>query len=159
MPVAFPMHPRTRANLLAAGRLRDLESIGRLRLLPPLGYLDFLALMMHAAVVVTDSGGVQEETTALGIDCLTLRPNTERPVTVTEGTNLLVSDDPGALLSALDRAGGARPTRIPEMWDGRAGERIANVIWDWFERGAPSRVRPARPDSRPTPPGSPGVSS
>ena len=142
MPVAFPIHPRTRANLEAAGKLVALEAIPELRLLPPLGYLDFLALMMHASVVVTDSGGVQEETTALGVDCLTLRPNTERPVTVTEGTNLLVNDDPRALLRALDDSR-TRPrhARLPEKWDGQAGARIAAVIRDWFERGAPSRVR------------------
>lgn len=143
MPVAFPIHPRTHANLAAAGRLAQLQSIPELRILPPLGYLDFLALMMHAGVVVTDSGGVQEETTALGVDCLTLRPNTERPVTVTEGTNLLVNDDPKALLRAFDQTRErSRSARIPEKWDGHAGERIAAVIRDWFERGAPSRVRP-----------------
>lgn len=143
IPVAFPIHPRTRANLEAAGELAALDAIPGLHLLPPLGYLDFLALMMHASVVVTDSGGVQEETTALGVDCLTLRPNTERPVTVTEGTNLLVSDDPRALLRALDDSR-ARPrqARLPEKWDGHTGARIAAVVRDWFERGARSRVRP-----------------
>jgi UDP-N-acetylglucosamine 2-epimerase (non-hydrolysing) len=143
MPVAFPIHPRTRANLQTAGKLAVLESMPQLHLFPPLGYLDFLALMMHASVVVTDSGGVQEETTALGVDCLTLRPNTERPVTVTEGTNLLVNDDPRALLRALDESKSRPPRgkRLPEKWDGQAGTRIAEEIRDWFERGAPSRVR------------------
>ena len=125
-PVVFPAHPRTRARLKACG-----AAVGGVRLAPPLRYLDFLALEKAAAVVVTDSGGVQEETTWLGVPCLTFRDGTERPVTVTVGTNTVVGRDPGRLRDAIEAglAGGApRRGRRPDLWDGRAAERIARVL-------------------------------
>ena len=96
----------------------------------PLGYVDFLALIADARLVMTDSGGIQEETTALGVPCLTLRENTERPVTVETGTNQLVGTDPARAVSAAREvlAGRVRPGRIPELWDGRAAERVADVL-------------------------------
>jgi len=131
MPVLFPVHPRTKASLERMGRWSELEANAALGLLPPLGYPEFLALMAQARAVLTDSGGVQEETTALGVPCLTLRPNTERPVTVTSGTNLIVSDEVPRHVEILDGLlGGRIPTRdiVPELWDGKAGERIAAVL-------------------------------
>jgi UDP-N-acetylglucosamine 2-epimerase (non-hydrolysing) len=126
-PVVLPVHPRTRARLDAAGL-----SVGAdVRLLEPLEYLDFIALQAEARLVVTDSGGVQEETSALGVPCITYRTTTERPVTVTHGTNELVELDPEALAAACERrlAEGAleSPGQIP-LWDGRAGERAAEAI-------------------------------
>lgn len=125
--IVFPMHPRTRQ------RLRDAEWIERnqnLHLIAPLGYLDFLALQRNAAAVITDSGGIQEETTYLGVPCLTLRENTERPVTVQMGTNVLIGRDMGLLRAEVERAlkNGARPGPAPPLWDGHAGERIAAVL-------------------------------
>ena len=102
----------------------------RLKMVPPLGYIDFLALQSHAAMVLTDSGGIQEETTVLGVPCLTLRENTERPITIEQGTNRLVGSDPEKIvaeaLAILD--GPPRKGRIPEGWDGQAAERIADVL-------------------------------
>jgi UDP-N-acetylglucosamine 2-epimerase (non-hydrolysing) len=133
VPLVFPAHPRTRAVL---GRPPD-----RVRVLEPLGYLDFLALQDAAAVVLTDSGGVQEETTVLGVPCLTLRENTERPVTVTEGTNRLVGRCPEMIVRAARAVLRNRPAaRRPALWDGRAGERIADVL---VRGGRPAdRLRP-----------------
>lgn len=126
-PVVFPVHPRTRTRLDAVGAMA-----AGLRLTEPLGYLDFLSLEKGAAVVVTDSGGVQEETTWLGVPCLTVRDATERPVTVTEGTNTLVGRDAGRLREAIKAvlaAGGDPPAGgPPALWDGRAAERIAGVL-------------------------------
>ena len=101
-----------------------------LTLLPPLGYLDFLALQLGATMIITDSGGIQEETTYLGIPCLTLRENTERPITVNMGTNILVGHDMNLLRSEVERilAGEGKKGSIPPLWDGHAGERIAAVI-------------------------------
>jgi len=127
IPVMFPMHPRTRSVADAAGLGGLLE---RLRIIPPAGYLAFLRLQMHARLVLTDSGGVQEETTVLGVPCLTFRDNTERPVTITHGTNRLMGTDPGRIglevLAALERP--PEPRRVPPLWDGRAAERIAEVV-------------------------------
>lgn len=123
-PVLFPVHPRTMT------RLRDLglaDSVGATRLMTPLPYTPFLGLMANARVVVTDSGGVQEETTALGVPCLTLRPNTERPVTISEGTNQLVQPDPTTFMHALEASNGRRQ-RIPELWDGRTAGRVADDL-------------------------------
>ncbi|WP_242335966.1 MULTISPECIES: non-hydrolyzing UDP-N-acetylglucosamine 2-epimerase [Anaeromyxobacter] len=130
LPVVFPVHPRTRARLQEFGLGGRVEALRGLHLCEPLGYLDFLGLTSQARLVLTDSGGLQEETTALGIPCLTLRENTERPITVTEGTNELVGTDPGAIAAAASRAldGGSRPGRVPALWDGKASERIARVI-------------------------------
>ncbi len=122
-PLVFPVHPRT-AKVLAELRLPP-----GLLTVEPLGYLDFVALESSAALVLTDSGGVQEETTVLGIPCLTLRDNTERPITVSEGTNVIVGRDPERILAAARRAlDGEVPRRRPALWDGKAGARIADVV-------------------------------
>ncbi|HEY0021113.1 MAG TPA: UDP-N-acetylglucosamine 2-epimerase (non-hydrolyzing) [Longimicrobium sp.] len=135
-PVLFPIHPRTRARAAEHGLL---DGLGGVRLLEPLGYPEMLGLMERAALVLTDSGGLQEETTALGVPCLTLRDSTERPVTVDEGTNLLVPDRSAPRILAAVAAAGARRGRVPELWDGRAGERCAGVFLRWHaERGVPA---------------------
>lgn len=133
LPLAFAVHPRTRANLERFGLLAQLDR-ARIRLLPPQGYLEMLGLMSAARVVLTDSGGIQEETTALGVPCLTLRENTERPITVDQGTNTLVGRDRVAILGALDAllAGAGKAGRAPELWDGRAAERIAAHLFAWL---------------------------
>lgn len=122
----FPIHPRTRAQLESTGRLQELEAAG-LRCVEPLGYLDFLSLEMGAGAVLTDSGGVQEETSALGVRCYTLRPNTERPVTITQGTNVLLGDDPARIAEIEPSRHPATPCLIP-LWDGHAGDRIADLL-------------------------------
>jgi UDP-N-acetylglucosamine 2-epimerase (non-hydrolysing) len=125
--IIFPVHPRTRQRL---GVLGVDQATTPVRLLEPLGYLDFLALQEHAEVVVTDSGGVQEETTYLQVPCLTVRPNTERPVTITAGTNVLIGPDVTRLPEEVRKLA-ERPLvgrRVPELWDGRAGERIAEIL-------------------------------
>jgi UDP-N-acetylglucosamine 2-epimerase (non-hydrolysing) len=131
LPVVFPIHPRTRKNLAEFGLLDKLERGSRVRLTEPLGYLDFLHLYSGARLVLTDSGGIQEETTALGIPCLTLRENTERPVTVELGTNRVVGTDPekitGEAWEALARDRGGAP-RVPPLWDGHAAERILDAL-------------------------------
>lgn len=130
LPVVFPVHPRTRARLEAAAvPLSSLSSRGVL-LSEPLGYLDFVQLEDAAAVVVTDSGGVQEETTALGVPCLTVRDNTERPITLTQGTNKLVGSNPDVLPAEVDAvlSGPTRRGEVPERWDGSAGARAAEAI-------------------------------
>src|SRR5262249_56728561 len=124
------LHPRTRARLEEFGLMARAVSLKRLILTEPLGYLDFLQLYSNSRLVLTDSGGIQEETTALGIPCLTLRANTERPVTVTEGTNLVVGSDPVDIrreaLNALERTHPKK--RVPELWDGHAAARIVDAI-------------------------------
>ncbi len=130
LPVVLPLHPRGRATLAAAG----LEYVPGLRVIDPLGYVDFLSLVRGAAAVITDSGGIQEETTVLDVPCLTLRPNTERPITLTAGTNRLVTpEDLGPALDAALAGAQRRPGDGPPGWDGHAGERIAAVL---VERGA-----------------------
>jgi UDP-N-acetylglucosamine 2-epimerase (non-hydrolysing) len=101
-----------------------------LRIIEPLGYLDFIKVMAHAAVVLTDSGGIQEETTVLGVPCLTLRENTERPITITQGTNRLAGCSYERIMQAYGevRAGHSRPARIPELWDGKAADRIVDAL-------------------------------
>ena len=137
-PVVYPVHPRTRRMLEASGLLERAEGIRRLTMTGPMTYLDFIALESRARLVLTDSGGVQEETTVLGVPCLTLRKNTERPITVTEGTNRVVGTDPGdivrAALAALDAP--APQGRRPELWDGQASERVADVLTTWLGEGA-----------------------
>ena len=129
VPVVFPIHPRTRGRVEAAG-LMDRLAGPRFALLPPQGYLNMLGLMRSARVVVTDSGGLQEETTALGVPCLTVRQNTERPITVAEGTNTLVGIDAQAIMAAFADVltTGGKAGRSPELWDGRAATRIAAVL-------------------------------
>jgi UDP-N-acetylglucosamine 2-epimerase (non-hydrolysing) len=141
LPIVFPVHPRT------ARRLNDYGLLGRasfLRITEPLGYLEFLALMDHAACVLTDSGGIQEETTVLGVPCFTLRDNTERPVTVTEGTNTLVGSDGRGLAEAFAEflSSGGKRGRVPERWDGRAAVRVAEVLSAFLANGG-SPVAPA----------------
>ncbi len=138
LPVIFAVHPRTRRNLAEFGFAEDIEREGKLRLIEPLGYLDFLRLYSGARLVLTDSGGIQEETTALGIPCLTLRENTERPITVEMGTNTLVGTDArriiSAATSALDASRNSEPARIPPLWDGHTAERILDEMLN-YERG------------------------
>jgi UDP-N-acetylglucosamine 2-epimerase (non-hydrolysing) len=124
IPVLFPVHPRTRA------RLAELNGEGPtlVQLAPPLPYTEFLSLQAGAAAIVTDSGGIQEESTALGIRCFTLRDNTERPVTVTHGTNEVLGLDPAILVEIPNRLARSRRTVVPPLWDGRAGERAAKAI-------------------------------
>ncbi|TWT45537.1 UDP-2,3-diacetamido-2,3-dideoxy-D-glucuronate 2-epimerase [Phycisphaerae bacterium RAS1] len=130
LPIVFPMHPRTVNNLGRLGLAERFKAMKRLKIIEPLGYLDFLKLTGRAAVVLTDSGGIQEETTILGVWCLTLRENTERPVTITSGTNALVGTDAAKILTEYRRCRLTKliHPRVPEKWDGRAAERIAEVI-------------------------------
>ena len=127
-PVVFPAHPRTRAKLVEHGLMDRVLALHNVRLVEPLGYLDCLALMDHACVVMTDSGGIQEETTVLGVPCLTLRETTERPITVTHGTNLVVGTDPAVIVQAYDDVPKVRMERRPDLWDGQAAARIAAVL-------------------------------
>jgi len=129
VPVVFPVHPRTRPAVSRSATAAALIDTNRLRLVDPLGYLDFIGLMERARVVLTDSGGIQEETTILGVPCLTLRENTERPVTITHGTNHLVGTDTARIVEAWEEVK-TKPTRPagPPLWDGRAAERIVSVL-------------------------------
>ncbi len=133
LPIVFPMHPRTRKRIAQFGLERFLTKSGTPRglwMTEPLGYLEFLHLNMYASMVLTDSGGLQEETTVLGVPCITLRHNTERPITCTEGTNRLVGNDPQRILAAAKDILARRdePRGRPEKWDGRAAERIVEVF-------------------------------
>jgi UDP-N-acetylglucosamine 2-epimerase (non-hydrolysing) len=129
--VVFPVHPRTRERLVSAGLLQRIENLPNIVLTEPLGYLDFLKLMSEAKVVITDSGGIQEETTILGVPCLTVRENTERPVTVTEGTNILVGIDTGRILTGYrDSLTTTRVHNRPKLWDGKASQRIVQILLD-----------------------------
>jgi UDP-N-acetylglucosamine 2-epimerase (non-hydrolysing) len=133
LPLVFAMHPRTRANIERFGLQHVLDD-SRLMLLPPQGYLEMLGLMAGARIVLTDSGGLQEETTALGVPCLTLRENTERPITVEQGTNTMVGRDIEAIRreAAGILAGHGKQGRVPELWDGHAAERIASDLAGWL---------------------------
>jgi UDP-N-acetylglucosamine 2-epimerase (non-hydrolysing) len=130
LSVLFPIHPRTRQRLADAGL--SVNGSSRIKLMDPLPYLDFLALQTQATVVITDSGGIQEETTYLGKPCLTVRENTERPITEHVGTNVLVGRDTKRVKQEVERilAGTVKKNAIPELWDGKASERIADI----FER-------------------------
>jgi UDP-N-acetylglucosamine 2-epimerase (non-hydrolysing) len=132
LTVVFPAHPRTRGRLAEFGLLEAFAAAPGLRLVEPLGYLDFLRLYSGAALVLTDSGGIQEETTALGIPCLTLRENTERPITVEMGTNKVVGTDPARILGEAETALALRradaPARVPPLWDGKTAERILDAL-------------------------------
>lgn len=135
LPLICPLHPRTRANIDRFG-LSELITSPRILVLPPQGYLEMLGLMCSATAVMTDSGGIQEETTALGVPCLTLRENTERPITVDQGTNTLVGRDHESILGNLRDilSNGGKRGRVPELWDGHAGERIAAHLAGWLQR-------------------------
>ena len=132
LPIVFPVHPRTRPALERSSRVAPLIAAKRLLLFDPLGYLDFLGLMADSTIVLTDSGGIQEETTVLGIPCLTMRETTERPVTISDGTNLLVGTDPANILDGWRRVKQGRASgqksRVPPLWDGCAAERIVGVL-------------------------------
>jgi UDP-N-acetylglucosamine 2-epimerase (non-hydrolysing) len=125
LKVVFPVHPRTRKRIADFG-----IDVSKLNLLEPLPYIEFLSLQRRATAVVTDSGGIQEETTYLNVPCLTLRGNTERPVTVTVGTNILVGQDGATLRAELSKILDGKPKRgsVPPLWDGRAGQRIAEIL-------------------------------
>lgn len=130
LPLFFPLHPRTRASIERLGLSDLVASSRRLTLLEPLTYLDFLKLLETAGLVLTDSGGIQEETTVLGVPCVTLRENTERPVTTSLGTNYLVGTDPEKILATAQDilAGRGKTGRVPPLWDGRAGDRIVATL-------------------------------
>jgi UDP-N-acetylglucosamine 2-epimerase (non-hydrolysing) len=130
LPLIFPVHPRTRDKLRRFGLTGRLDTAGRVIRVPPLGYLDFLALTSQAKVIISDSGGLQEESTALGIPCLTTRANTERPITVSQGTSTLVGNDTEELMRHFHMVleGTYKLGCCPRLWDGRAAERIAAVL-------------------------------
>jgi UDP-N-acetylglucosamine 2-epimerase (non-hydrolysing) len=135
LAMVFAVHPRTKATIEVHGLSRMLQT-GRILVTPPLSYLRAIGLMQAARVAITDSGGVQEETTALGVPCLTVRENTERPITIEEGTNVLVGTAPSALEAGVRTvlATGGKRGRVPECWDGRAAERIAAHIDDYLDK-------------------------
>jgi len=141
IPVIFPVHPRTQQRLAQSG----LRHHADLRLVPPVGYLDFLCLLSKAALVLTDSGGIQEETTALGVPCLTLRENTERPITISQGTNLLVGTDPAKIVTAAKSSlsGNGKAGRIPPLWDGKAAPRIVEILLRSLRAGT-AKMHPSR---------------
>lgn len=132
-PIVFPIHPRTRGRIEQSG-LKGMLDSPLIAQLPPLDYLEMLGLMRQARVVLTDSGGIQEETTALGVPCVTLRENTERPITVDEGTNTVVGLDHERILRTIEdilRTGG-KAGRVPDLWDGKASQRIVSVLQSWL---------------------------
>ena len=147
LAVVFPAHPRTMRRIRELGL--ELHRYDKFVLVEPLGYVDFLRLMSQARLVVTDSGGIQEETTCLGIPCLTLRANTERPITVEMGTNTLIGSDLGLLARKVDlvlegdTSWDKRPTTGIPLWDGRAAERITDVLISWFGERAQTPPRPS----------------
>ena len=138
LPLVFPVHPRTTARLETFGLMDKFQAAPGILQQPPMGYMEFLALTSQSKVIVTDSGGLQEESTALGIPCLTLRENTERPSTVEVGTSTLIGNDPDKLRAHLEHVldGTYKQGSCPELWDGKAAERIAGVL---VERGAGAR--------------------
>jgi UDP-N-acetylglucosamine 2-epimerase (non-hydrolysing) len=139
LPVVIALHPRTRNNMERFG-LMDMIDPVRMALLPPQGYLEMQGLVADASVVLTDSGGLQEETTALGVPCLTLRENTERPITVEQGTNMLVGRDRDMILAAVHEIlnGRGKRGRVPEYWDGHAAERISADLYQWLSASQPN---------------------
>jgi UDP-N-acetylglucosamine 2-epimerase (non-hydrolysing) len=135
VPIVFPVHPRTRVRLDQSRPAARLATSGRLRLLEPIGYLDFIGLMDESRAVLTDSGGIQEETTILGVPCLTLRERTERPVTVTHGTNRVVGTDREKIIAAWDQIDAQRVLQqTPPLWDGRSASRIVDVLEELARR-------------------------
>ena len=143
VPLVWPVHPRARANIDRYGFRAMLEGLP-LILLEPQGYLEMLGLLAHARVVLTDSGGIQEETTALSVPCVTMRENTERPITVEQGTNTLVARDRQKALACVEDVlrGGGKRGRMPELWDGHAAERIALHLQRWLAGAAALQIRP-----------------
>jgi UDP-N-acetylglucosamine 2-epimerase (non-hydrolysing) len=135
LPLVWPIHPRTHGNIERLG-LSALLDNARIALLPPQGYLEMLGLLGHARLILTDSGGIQEEATALAVPCLTMRDNTERPITVEQGTNTLVGRNRERVLECVDEilVTGGKRGRVPELWDGRAAERIAEHLAGWLAR-------------------------
>lgn len=142
--ILFPIHPRTRGRMEEFGLASAIRALQNVTLCEPVGYLDFIRLMRDAKMVLTDSGGIQEETTALGIPCLTLRENTERPVTITEGTNLLTGTDPERVLAAVIDIleGRGKRGKVPTLWDGQAARRIVRVLQSRSTRREPSQEVP-----------------
>ena len=140
LPIVFSCHPRTASRLENLDGYAAVRDTGAVRLLGPLGYLDFLRLVSESRLVLTDSGGLQEETTALKIPCLTIRENTERPITITEGTNVLVGSDPDLIRSETVRALACdeRESRVPDLWDGHTAARIVDVFEQWWNARAKS---------------------
>jgi UDP-N-acetylglucosamine 2-epimerase (non-hydrolysing) len=132
--IIFPMHPRTEKMAKSFSLYERIESIPNIVITGPVGYLDFVALMASSTMALTDSGGLQEETTALGIPCITLRENTERPITVTEGTNTIVGCDPELIKkTAMDvLETGGKSGLIPDLWDGKTSQRIADVLLQYI---------------------------
>jgi UDP-N-acetylglucosamine 2-epimerase (non-hydrolysing) len=145
LPLVWPVHPRTQRRIEEFG-LQALLNGARIALLPPQGYLEMLGLLADARVVLTDSGGIQEETTALSVACLTMRDNTERPITVEQGTNTVVGRNRMRIVACVDEilGTGGKRGRVPELWDGRAAERIAADLDDWLAQRPPALVRAAR---------------
>jgi len=133
LPIVFPVHPRTRQRIQEFGLEEKLQA-ANIHCLGPLGYMEMLGLMANARMMLTDSGGIQEETTALGVPCITLRENTERPITVNQGTNTVVGTDSAAILGEVDAVlkEGGKAGRQPELWDGKAAVRIARHLASWF---------------------------
>lgn len=140
--IVFPMHPRTKKNIEEFGLSPCLKRMQNLIISDPVGYLDFLKLQMDAKLILTDSGGIQEESTYFGIPCLTLRENTERPVTISTGTNQLVELSSASIVKAAQNilSGNIKKGSIPELWDGNAARRVAQVIWCWLHDSAGRRV-------------------
>ena len=134
IPIVFPVHPRTQKRLEDFGLMQEFASQPNIRLMEPLGYFDFLQLNANAKVVITDSGGLQEETTALGVPCITMRANTERPITITEGTSTLVGNDASQLRQQLElvKSGKYKKPMCPELWDGKAAIRIVDILMNAF---------------------------
>ena len=132
MPVLFPVHPRSRKQMNSFGLQDKIDAFPNLKIIEPLGYLDFMQCTANAKVVVTDSGGIQEETTVLGIPCITARDNTERPITCSLGTNVIVGRDPQKILAEVQKVldGTAKKGQIPPLWDGKASERIVKILWE-----------------------------
>lgn len=143
IPIVFPAHPRILERINEFGLAERLAQMTSLHLVEPLGYFDFLAIMSQSILMLTDSGGIQEETTALGTPCLTLRDNTERPITITEGTNTLVGTDVDLLVAETRKIlnGCKKIGRVPDLWDGRSADRIADVLVKAFNPGETTSVR------------------